>query len=136
MDVLTIERDFTAWLAGQLGFAVDNGIYRGGIPEGIDKGVAVIFGAEEKARGFYGFRPRAWQVQIFAKFADRDDALRLQTTLNGMFPRPDFAFGDTRFITAAPRGSSEPYLAADNGETKVFVSYNLVLTVLTVGTQV
>ena len=33
MDVITIERAFTAWLAEKLNLTVDAGIYRGGIPE-------------------------------------------------------------------------------------------------------
>ena len=51
MDVIEIERTFTAWLAEKLNLAVDNGIYRGGIPQGVDYGVAVIFGSEVKATG-------------------------------------------------------------------------------------
>ena len=135
MDVVTIERDFTAWLAGKLNLTVDNGIFRGGIPEGLGQGVAVIFGSEVKSPGFYGFRPRTWNVQILAKFDDRDAALVFQTALNGVFPVPGFRHGSTSFTSATPRGSSEPYSAEDGGVVKTYVSYNITLVVLTTGCQ-
>ena len=63
MDVVTIERDFTSWLAQKLGLEIDKSIFRGGIPEKLEEGVGVLFGAEVPVSGFYGFRPRTWNTQ-------------------------------------------------------------------------
>ena len=68
MDVIAIERDFTAWVAEKLNLELDKGIYRGPIPSGLECGVGVLFGSEVPAAGFYGFRPRTWNVQILGKF--------------------------------------------------------------------
>ena len=136
MDVITIERAFTAWLAEKLNLTVDAGIYRGGIPENVDYGVAVIFGSEVKAPGFYGFRPRTWNVQVLAKFDDRDAAMVLQTCLNGLVPHTGFTHAGIRFLSLVQRGAGEPYPAADGGKIKTFVSFNMAVTVLTSGLQV
>lgn len=135
MDVVTIERDFTSWVAEKLNLSPDNGIYRGGIPENLTQGIAVMLGAEIPSQGFYGFRPRTWNAQILAKFEDRDAAMMLQSTLNGLFPCPGFTCGNTKFLTVEPRGTSEPYAAEDDGRVKTFVTLNVVLSVLTAGTQ-
>ena len=136
MDVIEIERAFTAWLAEKLNLPVDAGIYRGGIPQGVDYGVAVIFGSEVKSAGFYGFRPRTWNVQILAKFDERDPALVLQTCLNALTPQPGFAYGGMQVLSLVSRGSGEPYLAEDDGKVKHFVSVNWVVSVLTTGRQI
>ena len=136
MDVIEIERAFTGYVAEKLNLAVDAGIYRGGIPEGVEYGIAVIFGSEIKATGFYGFRPRTWNVQILAKFDDRDAAMILQTCLNGLAPSTDFTHGGVKFLSIVPRGSGEPYEAADEGKIKHFVSVNWTVSVLTTGRQI
>ena len=135
MDVVTIERDFVNWIAGKLNLTVDENIFRGGIPQGLDQGVGVLFGSETPSQGFYGFRPRTWNAQILAKFKDRDAAMMLQSCLSGLFPCAGFTSGETRFLTIEPRGSSEPYIADDDGIEKTFVSFNIVLSVLTTGAQ-
>ena len=135
MDVLTIERDFTAWVASVLNLTVDQDVFRGGIPEGVEQGVGVLFGSEVPSRGFYGFRPRTWNVQIIGKYADRDASMRLLSCLNGLFPRPGFTHNSTKFVSISPRGASEPYEADDGGVMKTFVSFNVLLSVLTTGAQ-
>lgn len=136
MDVIAIERDFTAWVAYKLNLTVDVDCFRGGIPDGVEQGVGVLFGSEEKAPGFYGFRPRTWNVQVLAKFDDRDAAMVLQTCLNALVPHTGFTYGSTRFMSLVQRGTSEPFIADDNGKEKTFVSFNMVVTVLTSGRQV
>lgn len=103
MDVVTIERDFTAWVAEKLKLEVDKGIYRGGIPAGIASGVGVLFGSEIPTRGFYGFRPRSWNAQILAKFDDRDAAMVLLSCLNGLFPQADFILAVPTSVTLSRR---------------------------------
>lgn len=136
MNVAAIERDFTAWLAVRLRMEVDKEIYRGSIPDGVDYGVGVVFGSEEKSAGFYGFRPRAWNVQVLGKFADRDEAMAFQTYVNGLFPNHGFTLGETKFLSVYPAGSGEPYIDDDGGQIRYLASINVVVTVLTSGTQV
>lgn len=136
MNVITIERDFTAWIAEKLHLEIDNGIFRGGIPASVESGVAVIFGSEIPTQSFYGFRPRTWNVQILAKFDDRDAAMILLACLNGLFPCSDFVNGETKFRYIKPMNYSEPYAIEDGGTIKIYVSFNIVLSVLTNGTQV
>ena len=45
MDIVAIERDFTAWVAEKLNLEFDKGIYRGPIPAGLECGVGVLPGA-------------------------------------------------------------------------------------------
>lgn len=136
MDVVTIERDFTAWVAGKLNLKLDKGIFRGGIPQGVGTGVGVLFGSEVSAAGFYGFRPRTWNVQILGKFDDRDAAMILLSCLNGLFPCAGFTCGETKIRHIEPRGGAEPYTVEDGGTVKTCVSFNLLLSVLTTGPQV
>ena len=136
MDVVTIERDFTAWIASKLNLTVDTNIFRGGIPEGVEEGVGVLFGSEVPSRSFYGFRPRSWNVQVLAKFESRDAAFVLNSCLAGLFPHAGFTHGSTRFLSISPQGEAEPFMGEDNGKTKWFVSFNMFLVVLTSGAQV
>lgn len=132
MDFATVERDFTGWIAAQLTRTVDSTIFRGGIPEGYDNVVGVVFGAKIQTRSFYGFRPQAWNVQIVGKFDDRDTANQLVSTLSNLFPIQEFTHGGTKFMSAYPTtAANEPYEDDDNGKVKHFVSYNLAVTVLT-----
>ena len=132
MDVVNVERDFTAWLATQLTLTVDTTIFRGGIPEGYNNAVGVVFGAKMQTRTFYGFRPQKWHVQICGKFDDRDTANQFVSTLSALFPIQEFQHGGTQFLSAYPDAESvEPYEADDNGKVKSFVSYNIGLAVLT-----
>lgn len=136
MDVVKIEQDFTAWVAEKLNLEIDEGIFRGGIPTGVENGVGVVFGAEIPTSGFYGFRPRTWNAQILAKFDDRDAAMILLSCLNGLFPCAGFTSGETNFRYIEPRGGAEPYAVEDGGKIKTYVSFNVVLSVLTSGSQV
>lgn len=136
MDVVAIERDFTAWVAEKLNLELDKGIYRGPIPAGLECGVGVLFGSEVPAAGFYGFRPRTWNVQILGKFDDRDAAMILLSCLNGLFPCAGFTCGETKIRHIEPRGGAEPYTVEDGGKVKTYVSFNLLLSVLTTGAQV
>ena len=136
MDVITIERDFATWVAEKLNLELDRGIYRGPIPAGLECGVGVLFGSEVPTTGFYGFRPRTWNVQILAKFDDRDEAMVLLSCLNGLFPCSGFISGETKFRYIEPRGGAEPYTAEDGGKVKTCVSFNVLLSVLTTGEQV
>lgn len=135
MNVVNIERDFTSWVADKMGLKLDTEIFRGGIPEKIKTGAAVLFGSEMPSTGFYGFRPRAWNAQILAKFDDRDEAMVFLAKVSGLFPVGNFTHGETKFLALEPISISEPYSAADRGKKKWYVSFNLVVSVLTVGAQ-
>lgn len=135
MDVIAIERDITTWFAEQLELEPDKTLFRGGIPDGAESGVGVVFGSEIPTAGFYGFRPRTWNVQILGKFNGRDEALALLSRLSGLFPRSGFVTGGTRVVHIEPRGSGEPYAATDGGRVKTFATFNLIVSVLTTGAQ-
>lgn len=136
MDVVTIERDFLGWIAEKLSLEVDKNIFRGGIPEGINNAVGVVFGSENPSTGFYGFRPRTWNVQLLAKFDSRDAAMIFQSCVTGLFPQPGFTFNDTSFRAITMRGSSEVFWSTDNGVENTCVTVNLLAVVLTSGVQV
>ena len=136
MDIVTIERDFTSWIAEKLNLEIDKTIFRGGIPEKIKEGVAVIFGSQIPAAGFYGFRPQTWNVQILAKFDKRDNAMMFQTRVNRLFPHAGgMIYKSTNFRTIELQSVAEPYQSADAGKNKWFVSVNVVLSVLTSSAQ-
>lgn len=136
IDIVTIERDFTAWVAEKLNLEIDKTIFRGSIPEKIKEGVAVMFGSQIPAAGFYGFRPQTWNVQILAKFDKRDNAMMFQTRVNMLFPQTGgMIYKNTNFRTIELQSMSEPYQNADHGKSKWFVSVNVVLSVLTSSAQ-
>lgn len=136
IDIVTIERDFTAWVAEKLNLEIDKTIFRGGIPEKIKEGVAVMFGSQIPAAGFYGFRPQTWNVQILAKFDKRDNAMMFQTRVNALFPQTGgMIYKNTNFRTIELQSMSEPFQGTDHGKGKWFVSVNVVLSVLTSSAQ-
>ena len=136
MDILTIERDFLGWIAEKLSLERDKTVFRGGIPEGINNAVGVIFGSEIAGAGFYGFRPKTWNVQLLAKFDSRDAAMIFQSCVNGLFPQPGFTYNETSFRAITMRGDSEVFGSTDNGAEITCVTVNLIAVVLTIGSQV
>ncbi len=131
MDVVAIEQAFTSWVAGKLGMTVNTNIFRGGIPDGMD-GATVLFNGEVKSAMI---APRAWNAQILSKFNDRDDAMRFLARLAGLFPCYDVSLPSITFKVISQRGSSTPYSSTDGGKTRWFVSFNVLLIVLTTGAQ-
>ena len=132
MDIVTVERDFTTWVAEKLNLEIDKTIFRGSIPEKIKEGVAVMFGSQIPAAGFYGFRPQTWNVQILAKFDKRDNAMMFQTRVNMLFPQTGgMIYKNTNFRTIELQSMAEPYQSADYGKNKWFVSVNVLVVVLT-----
>lgn len=133
MDVIEIERAFTDWAAAVLGLAVDNGIYRGGVPAGVETGVGVMLNAEIKTSDL---RHRTWNAQILGKFMDRDAALRMIAQINGAVPVHGVTVSGQMFAAILPRGGGDYYTAADMGRIKTFASCNLLVLALTTGAQV
>ena len=132
MDIVNIERDFTSWVAEKLNLEIDKTIFRGGIPEKIKEGVAVMFGSQIPSAGFYGFRPQTWNVQILAKYDKRDTAMAFMMRVNRIFPQTGGVIhNNTNFRTIELQNMSEPYQTADHGKNKWFVSVNVVAVVLT-----
>lgn len=133
MDIVEIERALTCYFAETLGLKVDVNIFRGGIPERIESGIGVMLGSEIKDNSF---RARTWNVQVLGKFAKRDGAMRLLSRLGQIVPSYGFTFDRVVFRSLSPRGSAEPYLAADAGKEKWFASFNMTAVVLTCGAQI
>ena len=136
MDILTIERDFLDWVAEKLSLERDKTDFRGGIPEGFINAVGIVFGSEITSTGFYGFRPRTWNVQIIAKFDSRDAAMIFQSRVTGLFPQPGFTYNETVFRAINMRGNSEVFSSVNDGAGVSCVTVNLLAVVLTSGTQV
>ena len=136
MNIVNIERDFTSWIAEKLNLEIDKTIFRGGMPEKIKEGVAVMFGSQIPSAGFYGFRPQTWNVQILAKFDKRDNAMMFQTRVNRLFPQTGGVIhNNTNFRTIELQSMAEPFQGTDHGKNKWFVSVNIVLSVLTSSAQ-
>lgn len=132
MDVVEIEREFTAWLAKKLNLEVDKQIFRGGVPAG-KTGVGVLFDSEVKEKMI---APKQWNVQVLASFQDRDDAMRFISKVSGFFPCYDIACKSCTFKSVSLRGNGTAYRSPDGGKTKWFASINLFAVVLTSGTQI
>ena len=132
MDVIEIEREFTEWLAENLGLEIDRQIFRGGVPAG-KSGVGVIFDTEIKDKMF---SPRQWNIQVLASFKNRDDAMRFVSKVTGLFPCYDLQGKSCKFRSVSLRGSGAAYRSPDDGMTKWFASINLFAVVLTTGTQI
>lgn len=130
MDIIQVEREFTAWIAQILGLEVDTGIFRGGIPSGQATSVCVLFGSEIKGASI---NLTTFNVQVLGKFSDRDDALRMLHKLNRAIPCYGVSLGDYIFRSIIPRGDSEPYASADDGAIKTYASRRLIVSVLTKG---
>ena len=133
MDIIAVEQALTAWIAEKLGVAVDNGIYRGGIPEGYESGIAVVLGTEIKDTDI---RAKTYNVQVFGKYADRDSALVLISKLSGIVPAWGIVKDSITFRAVLPRGGAAPFAGNDDGQTRFFASVNLIVVVLTSGAQI
>lgn len=132
MDVIEVEREFTAWLAGKLNLELDKQIFRGGIPAG-KSGVGVLLDSEVKEKMI---APKQWNIQVLASFQDRDDAMRFVSKVSGFFPCYDIVCKSCTFKSVSLRGGGAAYRAPDSGITKWFASVNLFAVVLTIGAQV
>lgn len=128
MDVITIERDLTAYIADKLGMTVDTDIFRGGIPDRMDA-AAVFLNGELKS---YAILPRTYNAQVIARFNDRDEAFRFLSRLSGLFPVQGVTQGESRFMYISQRGDSEPY----RDGLKWSASFNMIVAVLTTGAQI
>ena len=128
-DVTTLERDLTAYFGNLLGLVVDSGIFRGQIPESVENGVALrVTGVPEPS---LNDNP-TYNVQLYGKFADRDDAWKLCTKCADYLP----VYGEItehfniKFILQ--EGSmSNPVQIDDKGKKKQFASVNMRVSVLT-----
>ncbi len=89
MSVTEIEQRLTAHIAGLLGLAVDESIFRGKLPAAKLDAAAVII--ENTAKGNTPGMPR-FQVQILARFAGRDTAVDFCGKLDKAFPAIEAPF--------------------------------------------
>ena len=132
MDVIEIERDFTALMAEKLNLEIDKQIFRGGVPAG-KKGAGVLFDSEIKDKMI---GPRQWNVQILAPFDDRDDAMRFVSKVTGLFPCYDLQGKSCTFKSVSLRGNGAAFRSQSDGKTQWFASINLFAVVLTSGAQI
>jgi hypothetical protein len=125
-DIIQLERDITAWVAGKLNLVIDTNIFRGGIPAGVDSGVGVMLNSQ--SQGNYPSTLN-FNVQVLGKYDNRDDAWRMLNKLSSAVPCYGDKINETIFVSILPRGNGEPYQADDDGKVKTFASFNMIVSV-------
>ena len=122
MDLTEAERDLASFFAGQLDLTLDAEIFRGQIPAG-QNGIAVridsVLDADRSA-------PISCNVQLLAKYPDRDDGLTFIGMLPVLIPCWDVQLEHICIKSLFFRGSAAMYDDTDGGAVKTFVSVNLV----------
>ena len=123
-----LERELTAYFAEKLGLIVDNTVFRGQIPESVEKGAAVRISSSPES-DIYSLP--AVSVQIIGKYPNRDDALQLAGAC-GFVP----VYGEQtehyliRYVESEG-GINAPFMSDDRGKLVHLVSVNLSVGVLT-----
>lgn len=133
MDIVTTEQALTAWIAERLGMTVDNGIYRGGIPENCETGIGVTLDTDTKDLTLLG---RTCRAQILGKYADRDSALALIENISNLVPAWDVTKNSVIFKVILPGGGTAPSAVTDDGQTRFLVTIHLTAVVLTTDAEV
>lgn len=122
MDLTEAERDLTAFFAEQLSLAVDQEIFRGQVPAGMN-GIAVrLDSVIESDR----MEPVTCNVQLLAKNPDRDDGLTFVGRIQTIIPVWNVQLEHVCIKSLFFRGSAAMYQETDAGIVKNFVSINLV----------
>lgn len=132
MDIVAIERDLTAFLAGKLQKNVDADIFRSQIPTGRN-GLGVMI---EKEMTYTAVSAKTYAVQIFGKYPDRDTAMCTMSQLTGLFPANGILLGSGKILSWGIRGDGAVWKEADDGISQYCLSLNTVLVLLTTGSQV
>ena len=122
MNLTEAERDMTAFFAEQLSLAVDQEIFRGQIPAGHD-GIAVRL---DSVIDSDRTEPVTCNIQLLAKYPDRDDGLNFVGRIPQIIPLWDVRLEHITIKSIFFRGSSAMYQDLDAGNQKTFVSVNLV----------
>lgn len=122
MNLTEAERDLTAFFAGQLSLTVDQSIFRGRIPTGLN-GIAVRIDSLLESGHM---EPVSCNVQLLAKYPDRDDGLNFVGIIPQIVPCWDVQLDHIRIKSLFFRGGSAVYEDTDAGIVKTFVSVNLV----------
>ena len=121
MNVADLERVLTEFFAEKLELVVDASIFRGQLPPGVAQGVTVRIDGMEPASDY---EEPEFIVQVLGKFEDRDDAWAMLDRLARLVPLYGVAWGGYRLAYLQTYGTGSPYTAADDGEVKIFASYN------------
>ena len=128
LNIPQLERELTEYFAEKLGLVVDNNIFRGQIPEGVETGAAVLISNSPENNDF---SLPVMSVQIIGKYRNRDEAWQLVSAC-GFVP----VYGeqtehfDIRSIHSEG-GFNAPYTMDDKGKIMYAVSVNLSVDVLT-----
>lgn len=129
IDVSKLENDLTAYFANVLDLQVDNGIYRGQIPATKETGVAVRITGKDETNAI---NHATFSVQVFGKFASRDDAWIMLSTLSNAMPRYGEQSENFIFVCLLKQdGASAPFLSNERGKVQQCASFNVRLCVLT-----
>ena len=136
VDVAQLERNLAAYLAGRRGMTVDEDLFRGGIPDGVAEGLAVLVGQEKntasRSVAIYELHTlaRTFAMQVIGKFDDRDEAWAMATLLRDLFPVWNESMQDYTIVSLVPGGDSFVYPSADGGAVKHNLSVNLTICVV------
>ena len=122
MDLTEAERDLTDFFADKLSLTVDQNIFRGQIPAG-QNGIAVRIDSILDADRM---EPVSCNVQLLAKYPDRDDGLTFVGEVPRFIPCWDVELDHIRIKSLFFRGGNAVYEDTDEGILKTFVSINLV----------
>ena len=122
MNLTEAERDLTAFFAQQLNRTVDSDIFRGQIPAGMN-GIAVRL---DSVIDSDRMEPVTCNIQLLAKYPDRDDGLNFVGMIPQIIPLWDVRLEHITVKSLFFRGSSAMYQDSDAGVLKTFVSVNLV----------
>jgi len=122
MNLTEAERDLTAFFAQQLNRTVDSDIFRGQIPAGMN-GIAVRL---DSVIDSDRMEPVTCNIQLLAKYPDRDDGLNFVGMIPQIIPLWDVRLEHITVKSLFFRGSSAMYQDIDAGIQKTFVSVNLV----------
>ena len=128
-EATTLERDLTAYFGNLLGLVVDASIFRGQIPESVENGVSLrVTGTSDATADDNPL----YNVQIYGKFNDRDDAWKLCTKCADILPVYGEKTEHFHIVFILPDGGlNAPVVIDDKGKKKQFASVNMRVSVLT-----
>ena len=122
MDLTEAERDLASFISKKLNLTLDSYIFRGQIPAG-QNGIAVRIDSVLDADRM---EPLSCNVQLLAKYPDRDDGLNFVGMISKLIPCWNVQLEHICIKSLFFRGSAAMYDDTDGGAVKTFVSVNLV----------
>ncbi|MBO4620368.1 MAG: hypothetical protein J5654_09695 [Victivallales bacterium] len=128
IDAVALEREFARMISAIVGKPVDDGVFRGLMPETSNDAICVRL-TDDSVRFL---ETPEYTIQVLGRFADRDDALAFLSLMRQSFPAFGRSIGGFSFPSIVPQDAGvQPYTFSVRGNTMHFVSFNLRVRVLT-----